>query len=295
MLSLIGATFSDPDTPGFDKVVDSLSDAKLIHATAPTVNDLTYALQEMALLKDSNLTSLSKSGLTITSNDTAEYRKCVLYSSKSDLVDTLDKISPPMTPIPSKPPKLCYLVTCQGTHFPTMGRQVYHASTVFRHHFDFCAALVKSEYAIDIKAFLLEEVDENVVPDWMKSPVNFLPYLLALQFALFKLWESWGIKPDYVLGLSFGEYGAAAMAGMITIEESFRLVMTRVRLMTDHIQEQAFCVGMMDQKRFEEIVAEARKDEGMEDIWFKIVARNSPKQTCVLSEAKYTEKLIGKN
>ncbi|XP_035714065.1 malonyl CoA-acyl carrier protein transacylase-like [Folsomia candida] len=278
MMDFMSKPFVDPDTAGWSRVKESLEkdNVKLFHVSASDKPELIKYLDNAP-----NFESVPHPG---------KFRTAALYRNKTDLFATIEEIvqiADSLQPIPASKPKLCFLITCQGTHYPAMGKQLYAESPVFRKHFDFCAVHVLKEYDIDVKSFLEWDVVPGVVPEWMESPIKFLPYLLALEYALFKQWEEWGIKPDYVLGLSFGEYGAAVFAGMITIEEAFKLIMTRIILMTENIKEEAFCVSQMGMTKYAEILAEAKTAVGMEEMWLDVSAINSPVQTCVVGHLKY--------
>lgn len=84
------------------------------------------------------------------------------------------------------------------------------------------------------------------------------------------------------------------MAGIITIQEAFTLIMTRIELMMAHIPEEAFCIAMMDKERCDQIYKEAKDGLGMEQMWLDVAAINSPKQTCVVGHAKYIQRFEGK-
>lgn len=112
-----------------------------------------------------------------------------------------------------------------------MGKEVYSWSANFRGHFDECDALIKEDYGLNVKNLM--NLEDSA---WINNPLEALPYLLSLEYALSKLWELWGIKPDIVLGMSFGEYGAALISGIISLKDALTLIMTRTQLVTDNIK-----------------------------------------------------------
>ena len=123
----------------------------------------------------------------------------------------------------TKLPKIAFLFTGQGSQYVGMGKQLYEQSPVFRAEIDHCAQILDTQ----LDKSLLSVLDSSLIDQTAYTQ----PALFALEYALFQLWKSWGIVPSVVMGHSVGEYVAACVAGVFSLEDGLKLIAARGRLM----------------------------------------------------------------
>ncbi|HSI39298.1 MAG TPA: SDR family NAD(P)-dependent oxidoreductase [Xanthobacteraceae bacterium] len=128
---------------------------------------------------------------------------------------------------PGDPPRIAFLFTGQGVQYPGMAKALYDASPVFRATLDRCADIL----APHLEVPLLEVIfGTGAAPEIIHQTAYTQPALFAVEYALAELWRSLGVKPDVVMGHSVGEYVAACVAGVFSLDDGLRLMAARGRL-----------------------------------------------------------------
>src|SRR5439155_7681304 len=125
-----------------------------------------------------------------------------------------------------------FMFTGQGAQYPNMGLGLYRTEAVFRETVDRCCERLKSCLGLDLREVLfpaehaLEQAAER-----LKQTELTQPALFVIEYALARLWMSLGIQPAGMIGHSIGEYVAACLAGVMSLDDALDLVAQRARLM----------------------------------------------------------------
>ncbi len=122
-------------------------------------------------------------------------------------------------------PKMAWLFSGQGSQYVGMGRDLYEQQPTFRQVIDGSAEVLKDKLAFPLPEILFEK--EELLADTRYAQ----PALFSLQWALARLWQSWGVEPDVVLGHGVGQYAAACVAGVFSWEDGLRLIVQRAESM----------------------------------------------------------------
>jgi acyl transferase domain-containing protein/thioesterase domain-containing protein/acyl carrier protein len=118
-----------------------------------------------------------------------------------------------------------------GAQHPDMGRDLYREIPVFRDTVDRCLAIAAKLGHGHLRDLMYPAEGEQArAAKELEQPANSVLSVFIIEYALSQVWLSWGVEPAGMIGHSLGEYVAACLAGVMTLEDALALVATRGRL-----------------------------------------------------------------
>ncbi|ORA62011.1 type I polyketide synthase [Mycobacteroides franklinii] len=164
-----------------------------------------------------------------------EHRAALVVNSREAAVELLGAVADDR-PAPGlgrgeshDTPKTAWLFTGQGSQYPGMARELYDTEPVFAETVDRCAAAVADVLEKPLLDVIFD-TDGPEAEETLRQTSYAQPALFAVEMGLARLWQSWGFEPDVVLGHSVGQYSAACVADVFSLEDGARLIAERGRL-----------------------------------------------------------------
>ncbi len=148
----------------------------------------------------------------------------------TDLTNSNSTVHPHPHPHPNQvatAPEVVFIFTGQGAGYTGMGCALYERNAVFRSAIDECDAFIAPLLGASIlRAVILSKDDHS-----LSSTLNTQPALFAIEYALTRVWAMLGVEPNVVLGHSVGEIVASVVAGVLSLEDGCKLIVTRAKAM----------------------------------------------------------------
>ncbi|MGE5343916.1 MAG: amino acid adenylation domain-containing protein [Candidatus Omnitrophota bacterium] len=168
-----------------------------------------------------------------------EHKRIIVCSNhSSSAVEQIEKnenLSTVFTKQKNKP--VVFMFSGQGSQYVNMGLELYQQEPVFREHMDRCFDILNKQSGYDIKAMLYPgESEFGLSMDEAKTKIDDVRYSGPIKFSIesaLTKWvmQQWGMKPYAMIGHSFGEYAAAYVSGVFSLEDALKLVVLRGQLM----------------------------------------------------------------
>ncbi|MFL6235265.1 MAG: beta-ketoacyl synthase N-terminal-like domain-containing protein [Thermoanaerobaculia bacterium] len=150
---------------------------------------------------------------------------------------------------------LVFLFPGLGDHYVDMGRELYDSEPLFAAEVDRCAEILRPHLGVDVREILFSAGPRSVSTDAEKKvdlramlrrggersegdlrldrTEYAQPILFAIEYALARLLMAWGVRPQAMIGYSLGEYVAACLSGVLSLEDALALVARRARLIQE--------------------------------------------------------------
>jgi len=133
--------------------------------------------------------------------------------------------------VAAEEPTAVFLFPGQGAQYPGMGEELYRTEAEYRRWVDRCAELFEPHLGRDLRPLLLTRDGGPEAAAELRRTELAQPALFTVEYALARLWMGWGGQPAAMLGHSIGEWVAACLAGVFTLEDAIALVALRGKLM----------------------------------------------------------------
>jgi acyl transferase domain-containing protein len=162
-------------------------------------------------------------------------RRALVYHSVEDVVTPLVILDPKRVMTGAASPQtrpIVFMFPGQGAQYVNMASGLYRTEPTFRGYVDLCCESLRKYIGNDLREIIYAAADrsEEAAVELRQTSLA-QPALFTIEYALAKLWTEWGIVPQAMIGHSIGEYVAACLSGVLSLQDALMLVAERGRLM----------------------------------------------------------------
>ena len=164
-----------------------------------------------------------------------EYRRMLVCQEINEAAIALTNLDSPQVftnTLESIGRPVVFMFPGQGSQYVNMALELYETEPLFRQQVDLCSEILKPELELDLRQILYPQPEEiQTAEQQLQQTAIAQVAIFVVEYALAKLWQSWGISPQAMIGHSIGEYVAATLAEVFSLEAALSLVAARGKMM----------------------------------------------------------------
>ena len=232
-------------------------------------SDLNIAKKKLAEINFSE----SKKRIALITDGSSSFKRYLQADSNDSAIIALNTAPKPLSG------NWCLQFTGQGCQRPNMMHELYLNIPEFRKHMDECLTLYEKKFGASLAAIIFSDKADIHATNWTQ------PALFAVEYAMAKTWLAYGLKPEFVLGHSVGEYPAAVIAGVMSLATGIELIGHRGNAMQSITSKGSMAALMCNYETAINIIKS-------HDIEIDIAGINSNSQTVVSGDESAVNSLI---
>lgn len=164
------------------------------------------------------------------------HRTFVVAAKRQEAAETLAQRAEAAAVAAADGPGVVFLFPGQGAQYPGMAGELYREQPYFRAQIDRCLDILAEQEQLDLRPLVFAgAAGEGAALDaeTLGRTIYAQPAIFSIEYALARLWQHWGVEPDCMVGHSVGEFAAACVAGVFSLEDALKLVCARGRHMDE--------------------------------------------------------------
>ena len=206
---------------------------KLIFLSARNEDAINEAKENLSnfIQKNENL-NLSDVAYTLqVGRKSFEQRECISFKTREELLQKLETESSNNKGLCFEDGKpIIFMFPGQGNQYLNMGYDLYQNNDLYKETFDYCCNYLNEKIGLDLREYIFAEAGSEKAKIALEQTYITQPAIFVVSYAMAKIMEDRGIVPEALIGHSVGEYVAACISGIMSLEDALYLVAKRGEL-----------------------------------------------------------------